>query len=301
MIDYLQPFHLFLTIILIIGCLTIGTDIRYKKIYNTHLILGAGLGLIAVFFTMTIKAGTIVPHLTNGVLAFLLGWLFYHYNIWRGGDAKLFALYAFLMPSITHTENLISHAVKLFACTFIFGAIIFTPIFIKDILSNYLAIRTQLLSKRDAILQSAMTAMVFSWILFPIYSVANQTNPFIVLIISYLLYIWGYDHKEKKGVFWSFLKQKRFELSFGILLGCFLRLWISPHSLTWPALILSFMRVGIFVTVSAFIHTALSHLRTYKDRIAFAPLLFTGLILSYTPFLAWLTDKIYRWNALFYR
>ncbi len=291
-----QPSCLFIFIALTIGLLTTVTDIYQRKIYNQHLCLGLGIGLVVTFYTLLINPKIMVAHLTNGSLAFIIGSLLYHCHLWRGGDAKLFALYAFLMPSLGHEIPLFSVAIQLFTCTFIIAMIIIIPIFIKDIILNYGAITNNILARRSAIFQGVVTAIFFSWIIFPIYYIAKITNPVIIVTISYCMFIWGYDKyaENKENYMINFLKKKYIDLCIGIPLGFFIRLWLAPDSLSWPVLIRSILAIGISVTISICIHTAINHLKGYRDRVPFAPLLFLGCVLSYTPFLTWIAQLMRR-------
>jgi hypothetical protein len=283
-----QPSHLFGCIILIIGILTTSTDLWQKKIYNIHLILGAGLGLMAVCYTLLIDPKIIISHLTNGGLAFLIGWLLYHFKLWRGGDAKLFFLYAFLMPLAGPGTALFSSALRLFACSFIIAMIIIMPFFIRDIISNHTMITYNIWLRREAIFQGVMATVFYSWIVFPVFYIAKITNPVIILTVSYLIFLWGYDASEseaKEHYIINFLKKKYIEMCIAIPFGFLIRLWLVPDSLAWPVLVRSILTIGISTLLSACIHTALKHLKDYRDRVPFAPLLFIGCILSYTPFL----------------
>ena len=92
----------FLPYILIIGLLTTFTDLKNKKIYNQHLGLGAIVGLIAIAYAAVLTHEHVFFHFVNGLVSFLIGLILHRSSVWRGGDAKLFTLYAFLMP-IRHT------------------------------------------------------------------------------------------------------------------------------------------------------------------------------------------------------
>jgi prepilin signal peptidase PulO-like enzyme (type II secretory pathway) len=77
-----------------------------------------------------------------------------------------------------------------------------------------------------------------------------------------------------------------------------MRLWLSPHALSWPVLPLSILQIGLFAALSACIYATLDLLKEYHDRIPFAPLLFTGCVLSYTPFLTGLMNMVTQCNVL---
>ncbi len=285
-----QPSYIFLYIILTVGLLTASTDFWQKKIYNIHLILGAGLGLIAAWYTLLITPKIIISHLADGGLALLIGWLLYHFNLWRGGDAKLFVLYAFLMPPLEHGTSLFSGTIRLFACSFIAGVIILMPLFIKDIASNYNTVIDKLLSpqKRKTLFAAIRITIFFSWILFPVYHFALIVHiPAIYLAITYLVFYLSQRFLIK-------IRANYIIIGSGITFGFLMRLWLNPHSLYWPVLPYSILKIGLFSALSACIYATLDLFKEHHDRVPFAPLLFTGCVLSYTPFLTWIMRLVQR-------
>ena len=294
----------FLSIILVIGVLTTLTDLKNKKIYNQHLGLGALLGLIAAAYTVIFKHENILFHINNGFVAFLIGFLLHRSALWKGGDAKLFTLYAFLMPVPVYSHILFPSVINLFACSFIAGTAILIPVFIKDIIINHNAITNDLFLpvKRRALFDAIVTVIFFSWILFPIYYLARITDPVIILTISYLIFNWGYSLKEvEKDYVVKNIKRMFFPLSAGIIFGFLTRLWLSPDSLSFPALTRYTFRVALSAAVLTCIHTTFNHFKDYRERVPFAPLLFIGCILSYTPFLTKLIHVVTQWNVLLSR
>ena len=173
---------LFLVLILGIGILTTFTDLQNKKIYNQHLVIGAVAGLIVTAYSAW-RHEHVVFHIINGLVAFLIGFLLHRSALWRGGDAKLFALYAFLMPTPVYTHLLFPCVVSLFACSFIVGCALLMPIFIKDIIVNHKTIADGLFlpSERQALFKAIARIIFSSWILFPFYYLARITNPVIIL------------------------------------------------------------------------------------------------------------------------
>ena len=180
----------FLSIILVIGVLTTLTDLKNKKIYNQHLGLGALLGLIAAAYTVIFKHENILFHINNGLVAFLIGFLLHRSALWKGGDAKLFTLYAFLMPPPVYNHLFLPGVISLFACSFIAGTIILMPTFIKDIIINHKTIVNDLFSpeKREALFYGIVTIIFFSWISFPFYYLARITSSVIILTDGTPLY-----------------------------------------------------------------------------------------------------------------
>ncbi len=294
----------FFFIILIIGLLTTFTDLKNKKIYNQHLGLGAVLCLIAITYA-AIRHEEVLSHIVNGLAAFLIGWLLHRFALWRGGDAKLFTLYAFLMPTPAGQHLFLSSVVCLFACSFIIGTVILIPVLIKDIIINHKIIANDLFSpeKRQALFKAIVRIIYSTWILLPFLYLARATNPVIILTVSYLFFNWGYKIQDqvKEHFIIKFLKKESRDLAIGILFGFFMRLWLSPNSLSFPALTRYILMVSLSTVLSTCIHTTFYHFKNYHERVPFAPLLFIGCILSYTPFLTSLMQVMRQWNVLFYR
>jgi len=91
----------------IIGAVASYTDIKYGKIFNSLILLGLvyGIGLISILFLHNvffvgesenfIYLGKVC---LNAVLALATGYFLWHQKFWSAGDAKLFAVYALLLP-----------------------------------------------------------------------------------------------------------------------------------------------------------------------------------------------------------
>jgi Flp pilus assembly protein protease CpaA len=296
---------IFFGLILIIGVITTFTDLKNKKIYNQHLVIGAIVSLIATAYVSIFQHEHVLFHFINGSIAFLIGFILHRSSLWKGGDAKLFTLYAFIMPVPVYSHILFPSVVDLFANSFIAGTIILLPLFIKDILLNHKVILNDLFSpaKREACSMGIIRIIFLSWALFPFYYLARITNPVIILTISFLMFNWGYETKKevKKHYIIETLKNAFIKLSALFVFGLLTRLWLCPNALSYTA----FLRFLIVITLSAatsiFIHTTLDHFKYSQERVPFAPLLFIGCLLSYTPFLTKITHLAVRWNLLSFR
>ena len=98
---------LFLIPLFVIGGICAFTDIRYGKIKNkwikAGLIWAALLYLSLIFYTIFYlhqkeNIGYILEMLINGLIALGVGYFLWQFKLWSAGDAKLFTLYAFLIP-----------------------------------------------------------------------------------------------------------------------------------------------------------------------------------------------------------
>lgn len=109
---------LFLAPLFLIGGFSCYTDIKYGKIKNKLII--AGLIWVIILYTFlavyTIfylhlweNINYIIKSLANGILAFILGYLLWYFRLWSAGDAKLFSLFAFLIPLKFYSKSYFSY------------------------------------------------------------------------------------------------------------------------------------------------------------------------------------------------
>jgi Flp pilus assembly protein protease CpaA len=282
---------LFLSVLLFVGALTTFTDLTRKKISNLHLGIGAVLGLLVTAHAAVIRHEPVLFHFINGLVAFLIGFLLYRFELWRGGDAKLFALYAFLMPVSGYATYILppfSNVASLFACSFIAGMAILFPFFVKDFIIHRHAIVNKLMApdRRQALFRGIVRIVFFSWVLFPFYFLLQISNT--AVIFTFMAFFFSERIKEaKKSYIKDFFRETFLLLFIGFMFGFLIRLWLSPHSLSCPALTQYFLRVILSAVFSTCIYTTFSHFKDYHERVPFAPMLLLGCILSYTPFLTW--------------
>lgn len=114
-LNYLFDF-LFLPVIFFIGLITSYQDFKEGKIKNKWIILGLvwGLGIYILFLIWALA----VPYLSqiyskqftfilpsyilkvfiNSVIALIIGYLLWYFNLWSAGDAKLFFVFSLLLP-----------------------------------------------------------------------------------------------------------------------------------------------------------------------------------------------------------
>jgi hypothetical protein len=262
---------------------------------------------------------SVLFQITNGLVAFPIGFLLHRAALWKGGDAKLFTLYAFLMPPPAAFNHVpFPSTVSLFACSFIAGTIILFPVFIKDIIVNHTTIINKLFlpTKRQALFKGIGKVILYSWVTFPLYYFLKSTqipflvehlekitNPVIILTILFLFFSTGYKIKKEatSNFLVKFFKKNFLELAIGIVFGFVMRLWLAPHSLSYPALKRYIIMITLSSVISIYIHSTFNHFKNYQERVPFAPLLFIGCMLSYTPFLSTIMHMVIQWNVLLYR
>jgi len=98
--------YLVLPIILIIGLIITFGDLKEGKIKNKWikfgLIIGFTIYLFNIICLLIIKQDIAWQNyeyiLWNTLIAFIFGFVLWHFKLWAGGDAKLFTLYVFLLP-----------------------------------------------------------------------------------------------------------------------------------------------------------------------------------------------------------
>ena len=93
------------SIIIILGFLTSYTDIKSRKIKNTHLLFAATAGLFAYIYLIINQI--IIPDINFGLNLLLgigIGAVLYFTDTWGAGDAKLFAVCCLLMPTEKYSK-----------------------------------------------------------------------------------------------------------------------------------------------------------------------------------------------------
>jgi len=91
----------FLILIAVVGIFVMTGDIARRKIPNVVLVRGLAAGLLLYVAGLSsgfATAGYFRDVLINAALSLFVGYVFWAVNFWPAGDAKLFALFAFLLP-----------------------------------------------------------------------------------------------------------------------------------------------------------------------------------------------------------
>lgn len=85
-------------IMIVLGAITIITDLLYHKAFNRHLMWFASAGLVIQIVSCCIDLRSIGYTLLNLVISVAAAFLFFALKIWAAGDAKLFITYVLLIP-----------------------------------------------------------------------------------------------------------------------------------------------------------------------------------------------------------
>jgi len=105
---------LFIVPLILIGIVTSISDIKTGKIRNSHLRAGYIYTLLLYLFLSIYSLVAVdqkdnlkylLELIINGSIAFVVGYLLWYFNLWAAGDAKLFPLYALLIPMGYYYKN----------------------------------------------------------------------------------------------------------------------------------------------------------------------------------------------------
>lgn len=275
--------------IFVLGVVVAFTDLKQRRIYNIHLLLsfcfGVGILLLAGFRNELLKV-----HFISAAVAGLVGILCYRFDVWRGGDAKLFALMAFLMPATGNDNRLFTPAISLFASTFLFGTLVLVPTVLGDMVHNRKVI-FQTLTTRNEVLQmwnTFISTMVFSWLIFPVYFLVRQLfYPKVVFIITFILMLIDKTTKTDDRD----LAKRSFLVLVVFVVGFLSRLILAPGALSWAAMQGYLGRVFILGFAFWCVNISIERMAHYKDRFPFAVMLVAGCMVAYTPFLKWVLSR----------
>lgn len=91
---------MFLLPIMVVGSLCVFTDLKTQKIYNKVIAFGFFYGLVFfIYFSINQYNETYFSDvLINFLISVFVSYALWFYNCWSAGDAKLFSLFAFLLP-----------------------------------------------------------------------------------------------------------------------------------------------------------------------------------------------------------
>ena len=133
---------LFLTPLFVIGLICSYTDIKYGKILNKVIIVGI---LYAFFLYLTLFFHNLFflhqknnfyylfEAVLNGLISFVVGYFVWYFKLWSAGDAKLFTLYAFLVPLKFYSKSYV-----LYFPSFALLVNLFIPLFLVLVCNAFL-------------------------------------------------------------------------------------------------------------------------------------------------------------------
>jgi len=225
MMNKLPYLAYFYPLIIILGVLSSYTDIKFRKIKNRHLFLAVLCGLIIYAYLITTHKIVLNTHLLiNPILGLVIGYLLYFTRTWGAGDAKLFFVYALLMPTEKYSQIIPFPSFVLFINIFLVSTIAILILSVKQIKRNKGFILNKIFSF-NALHKLAYSFLIIFTIGWPVSILTNLLRPyattFLMVLILYLSYLFLYSmvNKFKRGYFISVI--------FG--LGLILRFIIQPR------------------------------------------------------------------------
>ena len=258
---------LFLIPLILIGVITSYSDIKYGKIKNIHLFLGF-LYILSLYFFLFLYSYFVIHQpgnskylidlAVNGSIAFFVGYLLWHFNLWAAGDAKLFFIYSLLIPLEYYSKNFVDYfpSSVLLTDTFLFICFVFfLKIFFKIAASclsylrksfslapfflriNYKVFKTTILETGKLFLISGCFLVIMQLIMMKINIVSQKLsfNSFLIYLLFFILQIVLFKNLFKNKIFIAFIV-------FGGLL-CVLVLIISNQI----ALLITIIKSSIFL------------------------------------------------------
>ncbi|MBL7197611.1 MAG: hypothetical protein ISS47_05890 [Candidatus Omnitrophica bacterium] len=268
-------------LIVIVGILTIYTDIVEKKIKNLHLLVISSLAIAVYFIFFVLRELSMsFSFFLNPLAALIIGFLLYISGLWKAGDAKLFIVYALLLPTNKYHSILPLSCFVLFLNTFLISFLLILPLLLADIIKKKSIIIKEIISAKTLIYFSQIFLITFglSWIIMPLLNfVPIKNNIFLNFILLYIgysaIYKFLYKIKHKLLIVCIFL------------LGFVLRLSIMPDSFSFVNVINYLKFILKYSSILYVVRTIIQLDETKLRRIPLAPFMFIGAVLSNTGFL----------------
>lgn len=99
--------YLFIALAIALGLIVMIEDFKIDKIRNKWIKLALLIGILLyllqmIYLILTSQVIVLTNYgqiIFNTLIAFVLGFTLWHFKLWSGGDAKLFTLFVFLIPS----------------------------------------------------------------------------------------------------------------------------------------------------------------------------------------------------------
>lgn len=271
----------FAALIIVAGVITSATDLCHRKICNHHLIFIAGAAAILVVTKGLLDKFFPALQLASTGCAIVIAVVFYKSNLWRGGDAKLFVCFSSLMLPTGFESKIYLPGIALFANAFILALIFVIFLIIRDLFINREFFKTNIFwdLKASRIDEVILTMFCLSWILFPIfYGLGLARFGVLAFLCIYWLTV-AFSSQIAE------LVSNRVIAGIVLFCGVFLRYKFSPDFFLWGNILRYVIAVSVYCVLSYVLHYGTRYVVKSKDRVPFAPFLFLGCLLSYTPFL----------------
>lgn len=219
----------------------------------------------------------------NILVSLLVGSLLYKFNLWRGGDAKLFFTYSLLLPLNDYVPLVPFSCMVLFLNTFLvaFISIVFF------LIVSYILIKRDAFIKefvRGGILENFIKAFIMTYCLstffYPALTHLNFANDILTVGIFYFS---AYFLARRVLKFFKQTLSHYLIMALSLAVGYY----ISPHSFSISIFLGRIVNLIVFTLLFYTISCVIRAAKGYTERIPFAPFMFIGALLSLTDFLWW--------------
>ena len=284
--DYLIYFY---PTIITIGIATCYTDIRFHVIKNRHILRAAIAGIATyAYLALTHKITLEIWLLLNLLAGVGIGLLLYTTNAWGGGDAKLFMLFCLLMPTQRYKNIIPLPSLVVFMNTFLLSTVVIMANSIALLFKNrqtfsFKGTASQIVQE---LARSLVIIFCLDWIIRLFTDpIRPYLTPFLTMLLLYFSYWLVYGGIER-------IKNRALVAS---LLGmaALIRFIVNPAELQLLPLITTLRRVGTYALIFNIIRIIFEQNRDRNDntnKIAFAPLILAGTLLSQTTLLYWIME-----------
>ena len=101
MLEYIQS-----SIAIILGIVASITDFKNQKILNKSLMIATVFSLLTyVALYQQVETQSIIPFIVNIIIGIVMSFLFFHFQIWAAGDAKMFVTILLMIPYNLYEAN----------------------------------------------------------------------------------------------------------------------------------------------------------------------------------------------------
>ncbi len=263
-------------LIIITGFVTSYTDLKERKIRNRHIAILLCMGVALQSAAVILRQVGLYALLLNGLLAGVIAWVLFRRGFWRGGDAKLFFIYACFMIPVAGSGGDSYPALILFVNAFISGLVF---LFLRAV-RTLPDVRLRLAEKdfRDDLWRQIAMAVAASWCLPSLFHVLPLPKIPLLTMAVYILLV---------AVWARASGQVRKEVLLMACLLCFgfiFRVFLKDDVLSLGYWVRVAFQMLKYATVFFLIQHVFQEARKGSTRIPFAPFLFFGCVLSYLHF-----------------
>jgi len=288
--------YLFLVPLFCIGAFCVYGDLKDGKIRNKYIIIGLSwvivlylsLFLYTYFGLQQISNLQYISELlTNGVIALIVGYVLWYFNLWAAGDAKLFTIYAFLIPLEFYAKSYFPYfpsfalLVDIFMLILLFlvGKMIIlrTKNFIRKIQANYSSWSPMEFFKKlvlkikkpdfflPGILRIGKLLLTYFSIFFIVQLISGHLNLLLAKVITEPVFICLLFFLAQRYVFKFVLKYKILNLVV-TLVGIGGAIYLFAFNQGFVFWRLMKMVIFLMLFISGFIKLLNSHIEHYETR-----------------------------------